>query len=475
MSLTTAALAILCFLAQDKRLAVPDEASLKEADKLIRDLFKDDLAKKTAADRRLLAKKLVSQAKESQDLPASQYALLTMAVDLSVQAVEVETALSAAGELGARFQVDAAALRASALAGLSKAAKAPEELKYLGGAFLTLADEAMKDDRFDEAAKAVSEAAALGRRAKEFPMISSADAKGKEIAARKLRFEKIRKSKETLAAMPDDPAANLVLGQYYCFVKEDWVPGITCLAKGPEGPLRDLARKDQSLPPSPEERIALADGWWAQSDIAAPAEKVAIRDHAAWWYLQAVASTSGLTKTRIEKRMLEARTERLARGTWVDFTDANQFGLKGKAGEPLEVINTNDNATLTVLTSKAFPPGEYDGFTLRARLKMDVPYLFVFYKGPGFEGEAFVVVGGKAKTLSIPGAQGLKTPLQIVPFTVADEYVLTVLHAAGKDTVYWNGAEIGSWSNPNNTIDSLRISCYTGTTLLDKIRLRKRQ
>jgi hypothetical protein len=257
MSLTTAALAILCFLAQDKRLAVPDEASLKEADKLIRDLFKDDLAKKTAADRRLLAKKLVSQAKESQDLPASQYALLTMAVDLSVQAVEVETALSAAGELGARFQVDAAALRASALAGLSKAAKAPEELKYLGGAFLTLADEAMKDDRFDEAAKAVSEAAALGRRAKEFPMISSADAKGKEIAARKLRFEKIRKSKETLAAMPDDPAANLVLGQYYCFVKEDWVPGITCLAKGPEGPLRDLARKDQSRLPPRRSRSAI--------------------------------------------------------------------------------------------------------------------------------------------------------------------------------------------------------------------------
>src|SRR5690242_12701065 len=115
---------------------------------LIRNLFKDEFAKKAPTDKRSLAKKLVAQAKDSGSMPASQYALLSLAIDLSVQAPDVDTAVLAMSDMERTFSFDVVAKRMTTLGMLSKAAKTSDDAKGLAGAYLQAADEAVKLDRF---------------------------------------------------------------------------------------------------------------------------------------------------------------------------------------------------------------------------------------------------------------------------------------------------------------------------------------
>jgi hypothetical protein len=460
---------------QDTRLAIPEEAAVKEAEKTVRDLFKDDYAKKAPADRRALGRKLLGQGRETTNAPASQYVLLTQALDLATQAAAVDDALLALNELTNRFAVDPVATRVGAFAALAKAVKSPDEAKALAHAYVGFVDEALKADDFDAAGKAAAEGAAQARRAKEVPLVTAADAKTKEVAARKARFEKVRKAKELLVAMPDDPSANLALGQYYCFSKNDWAAGLACLAKGPDGNVKAIAIKDAVNPESPDDQAAVADGWWDLSETAPAEDKVAIRDRAGFWYSQAIKKIAGLGKVKVEKRLQQWNGERLARGAWLEYTDPGAFGLKGGPGKPLEVVHTT-KGTATPVNSKPFPPGEYDGFTMRIRLKMEEPGLALHYKGPGQTVACGLTINGTARTIQMTGPNGPGTsPVQILPIAAADEYVLTMTSFKGDDTVFVNGVEIGRYPNPTGQFDSIGMYCRLGTTTIDKVRLRRRQ
>jgi hypothetical protein len=458
---------------QDKKAAVPDAAAIKEAEQTVRELFKEDYAKKAPADRRALAKKLLTQGKETGNTTASQYALLSQAVEISTQTGDVDTALSTLNELTAVFTVNAVALRAGSLGTLAKNIKTSEDTKTLARAYLALADDALKADDFDNAGKAVVEGGGAARRAKDLPLTTASDAKAKEVGARKTRFEKVKKAKETLDASPDDAAANLVYGQYACLVKGDWAGGLACLAKSLDGNLKSAALKDSGNPATPDDQAAVGDLWWDLADAASAEDKVALRDRAGFWYRQAYAKIAGLGKVKVEKRLLLWNGERIARGTWVDFNDPAQFGLKGKPGDPVEIVHTT-KGTATQINTKPFPPGEYDGFTMRFRFKMDEPFISLSFKGPGYIMPAYFILAGKGRTLSIPGEKGPGNPGQTLAINVTDEALITVLNSKGEDTVYLNGAEVGRYPNTLGPFDSFQMFCHQGTTTIDKIKLRRR-
>jgi len=295
------------------------------------------------------------------------------------------------------------------------------------------------------------------------------------VTARKSRFEKVRKAKELLAGMPDDPAANLAVGQYCCFSKNDWVAGLACLAKGPEGNLKAVAIKDAAGPETPDDQAAVGDGWWDLSETAPAEDKAALRDRAGFWYLQAIKKIAGLGKVKVEKRLQQWNGERVARGSWLEYTDPGAFGLKGGSGQPLEVIHTV-KGTATPVNSKPFPPGEFDGFTMRIRLKMEEPGLALSYKGPGQAAACGITLNGKDRTIQMTGPNGPGTsPVQILPLNAADEYVLTVTSFKGDDTLFINGVEMGRYPNPTGQFDSIGMFCRLGTTTIDKVRLRRRQ
>src|SRR5207237_680761 len=63
-----------------RRAAVPDAGKQKEAEKIIKDLFKDQYAKKAAADRKALARQLLDQAAQSASDPAAAWVMFREAL-----------------------------------------------------------------------------------------------------------------------------------------------------------------------------------------------------------------------------------------------------------------------------------------------------------------------------------------------------------------------------------------------------------
>jgi hypothetical protein len=99
------ALALLVFfplfqetIPQKNRAPVPDAKALAEAEKLVKDLFKEDYSKKSTADRSALASRLLEQARQVKDDRASQYVLYRERQDLLAQVGDLPRCFSALDE-----------------------------------------------------------------------------------------------------------------------------------------------------------------------------------------------------------------------------------------------------------------------------------------------------------------------------------------------------------------------------------------
>src|SRR5437667_4303042 len=97
---------LLLGLQEGAKSKVPDGATRREAEKMIRDVFNDEYAKKDRADRLALARKLLAQEAETKDDPAARFVLFSQASELSAQAGDVVMAFRAIGELTATFDFD---------------------------------------------------------------------------------------------------------------------------------------------------------------------------------------------------------------------------------------------------------------------------------------------------------------------------------------------------------------------------------
>src|SRR5436190_10373623 len=190
---------------QEKKLDVPDDAALKEAEKTIKGLFKDDYAKRAPADRLALAKNLLKQGIDTKDDNAARYVLLRESQDLAARGGDIETAFRAVDEMCRIYSSNPLVLKNGVLALAAGAPRSPEEPRALAQAYITLAEDACQARQFDLAAKASQGAIAAARKVKDVPLLSKAESQSKAMAVIQERYEKVKKSIETLAANPDTP------------------------------------------------------------------------------------------------------------------------------------------------------------------------------------------------------------------------------------------------------------------------------
>ena len=134
--------------------------------------------------------------------------------------------------------------------------------------------------------------------------------------------EKVEHALATLKTTPTDPKANLVVGRYYCFRKNDWDKGLPLLVQGSDDAQKQLATTELTKPTDSEQQKKLGDAWW---DFAGSKAKLAwksSRQRAAHWYRAALGGLAGPAKADVEKRLMEVEQltpnfEVLARRTQV--------------------------------------------------------------------------------------------------------------------------------------------------------------
>jgi len=463
-------LGVLIAVAQEERLPVPDPAAQKQTSKTVRDIFKLEFSKKAPVERAALARKLDDQAQQTRDDPTSQYVLWTEARDLFQDLGDVDAALAVISRMGRRFLIDAVALKTSALAARAKTAKTPEEVTALARTGLRIVEEALAADDFDGAAKASEQALSLAKRGKDLPLVTRLQARAKDLAELKGRSDRVKKARDTLADDPRDAAANSVVGRHEWFVRGNWAEGLRHLAKATDDPLHAAALTDQSSPSVPADQLALADAWWAASETEPASARPHLRIRALYWYEQAAPLLGGLAKVKAEQRLGAMRVELLAQGEWVDVTDPQLFGLRGKAGDPVEIVTGKGAGAGANL--KDFPKGDFDGLMVRAHVPKGTFGIVTF------ERDAYAVwLDGRLQEVHVSkrGDDGGFKPYIAAKVAKLEDCLVTVLIAGGHYVVHLDGKEVFKLPTELARFTSLRLDANNGTITYDQIRLRRLQ
>jgi len=361
------------------RLPVPAKDASMAAGEAIRETYRAKFrAAKTQGSKEELANFLLQLANGTQGNPAKRYALLTEAGRLALEAKNARLAITVAAEIEKAFQVEPWRLRVTVMGALRKSVRMADQRKVwvesvleaarqagadgsydAAGSLLKLAanpmdrrfyeqwtdaalsvvDETVAADRYDLAAGLLALASDTVAEAKDKDPAQRVQARAVEIQQLAGVYANVKEALGVLARDPTDAGANLVVGKYQCFGKGDWKTGLPMLQKGDDPELKDLATLECSGKTDAATRLALADGWWEQAEVAEEPAKRRMVLRACQWYVGTTLE-QGPEKDRAEQRLAVAKlwgidpcADRLATGEAATGEGDEEAALGERRGE----------------------------------------------------------------------------------------------------------------------------------------------
>jgi hypothetical protein len=287
-----------------KRLPVPSDDKLAESKKLIADVYRSEHAKASTPELKLaLSARLMDDARNTTDDPASKYALLLVARDIAASAGDWEATIAAIIPLAETFKVDAFALADDARAKIDMADKPPKDAKAAFRMIMDLTEAAVSKDRFDIAVRLTASAQRIARNGRDAITAKQLAEYAADLQKDSRTFGLLKPDLETLERNPTNAGANLAVGRFRALEQHRWREGIPLLALGSDAELAKLATQELSDPDTAAERLAIADAWWYLAD-ARKADAKALRRHAADLYLRVRSSLEGLAQKRVDARLV---------------------------------------------------------------------------------------------------------------------------------------------------------------------------
>ena len=292
------------------RPKVPSLAAQANAWRTIKeDVYKNDIVNATTAAQKVGSRKLMSVAEETTNDQVGKYVLLAQARELAIVSGDPPTAFKCLDDLGRDYDIDYPSMKLDLFTSLSKTVSAPSDIQEVAEGLNRWADAQVRNDRYDAANRACDIALAVAHKASDGRLVESTLQHRKQIAEIRSTFLASKSKLAILARDSNDPAANLVMGQFYCFMKGDWDRGLPMLARGSDARLRQLAKQELVDSAASGEKVAIADAWWAQMSNEKNMTRDRIRDHAVKIYTDVLPNLDGLQKAKVEKRLSLAQGE----------------------------------------------------------------------------------------------------------------------------------------------------------------------
>jgi hypothetical protein len=290
--------------ADSEKKKVPDAKDQKTALAEIKRIFKDEYLVKPVDRRRAFAQKLLKQGVETEDDAPAQYVLLGEARGIAADLGFVDLALKANEELVSRFEVNEDLEKAATLSRSAPNAKA-DALQTIAEESLAMAAKAVKADDFDHVTEYADLAERCAGRINNVALKASVRQRKQEFEYAKEKFRQTAKYAEQLKTDPKNAEANLEMGKFCCFVKNDWETGLPRLTKGNDPALKELAEQslDQSAPA--EQIVKVASRWWDVAEKLKGLEREHVRLYCGELYRTALPNLTGLKKTQAEQRIAE--------------------------------------------------------------------------------------------------------------------------------------------------------------------------
>ena len=290
-----------------KKSPVPATAALAETQALIKEIFgKEVAAAKSSQEKSAVAEKLILKSIESKDDSAAQYALLLNASDLAQEIGDLPLLMKCVDRVGDSFDIDLGQEKLNALTLYADKASQPGKQKTCAEFALKAADDAAAIDDYERALSLGRLALNTAKKLNDPKLVQRIIDRGRELVALKGGYAAADEGLEKSKSTPDDPAANLAAGKWFCLNKRDFAKGLPYLAKGSDAELRAVALLDLANPADVAPQIAVADAWWeiAQKNEVAWDKNSELR-RTDFWYHRAAGSAVGLAKAKIERRMEE--------------------------------------------------------------------------------------------------------------------------------------------------------------------------
>ncbi len=289
-----------------KKQPVP---SAEEQAKLAKQLDEIYKPTHTAADA-VKAGELYDLADKSQ-LPPERYMMRMRGAELAADGGDLALAFQGIDLVAAEYEVEPFEAKQKLLEKAEIAATTAEQLTALIGAATPLLDQAIAADQYTAA---LAIAATIGKAIGKRPVDAQVRKDTDELLTRRRRdihmleplYAAAQKAQKTLETSPDDAEANLTLGRWYSFYKNDWPRGLPLLVKGKDEKLKALAQAELKPPATTDEQVQAADAWWDASQKEIAFVRDAIRLHAGDLYTAALSGLSSpLSKVKIDKRLAE--------------------------------------------------------------------------------------------------------------------------------------------------------------------------
>ena len=292
------------------------------------------LAAKEPGEIGLLASQLLVKAAEETN-PPRQLELLLLSRDLAIQALDVQLAIRAVEALAKRYEFNLWAKKAEAINGLRGAAREDPDLLAIAEQALDLYAEAVDAEAFGAANEVLDTVRNAGRRLNDNDLKSLINRLGSQLGNEMRAWQQAETARQVLSTSPSDAAANLALGRYLCFARDDWQQGLVHLELRTDG-LGELARRDRQAPDQPQPRLVLARDWHSWAD----AKNRGLDQNGGWirarfWYQLALPNLAESDKVQVEETLDALSAKVLSRdviGTRLSFLDVKVGEVKRLRG-----------------------------------------------------------------------------------------------------------------------------------------------
>ncbi len=286
------------------RLPAPSRKALEIAIARVRaDFWQEYEDSPSPDDRSELAAKIFDLAKQTSDDPVTRFALLSVAIEVSVPIVKIKQFCEIIDTMAMFYDINGLERKRKGIEQASKAAADPRQHQSILQHSRVLVHQAIAADKIELADAFARLSKVAAAKTGNLPDRALATQLIREVSDLKKLQKAVARSKRILADKPEDPGANAVLGRYYCFTKLDWKQGLPMLAKSDDTRYRDLAQQDLSGPKDPQLRTKIAESWLALADRKNDPHQRAYRLRAREWFRGAAEALSDAN----EKNALRAK------------------------------------------------------------------------------------------------------------------------------------------------------------------------
>lgn len=328
--------------AELSRRPIPTDAEVSKVQTTLRELYRSDYQKRSLADRKALAAKLLGLAESTTDDWAGRYAALIEALDLAVEAQDVALVMQIVDSQIRVYDLDPNRYRLQVLEKLASQLWPAETRVAVAVQALKRADERLANAAYEYAEKFADVAYRCGIAANS--KLTAEDALVRKRFIKRMIDLSIEAEAalSRLATMPEDASAHWTVGRFRCFIQGDWEGGLKHLAQAADAGVKAAALAELEPPGETPNTLRRAELWWTAAQSLSDPDRLYAEARARYWYRLALPGLEGLPRAVAEHRLGFSRGAiDYAPGLAAQFTELpRSYKTRGRVDPTIDFVGS---------------------------------------------------------------------------------------------------------------------------------------